>query len=158
MLGLTTSGVVKVWTVSAQDLNNSGEPVLEHESKQIRCLNATSMTCCLYNQRTVIIVSPKNWQVNIKRKHMPKLFLSVMRSISIFETTVSVTTHFCMQTRFMMLVISHCCAPCHQNKANHGLAEIFWLLTALLYGMLQELPSSTDYQPSNFSCFSRNYL
>ncbi|XP_057372178.1 WD repeat-containing protein 7-like isoform X1 [Daphnia carinata] len=63
VLGLTTSGVVKVWTVGTQDLNSSGEPVLEHESKQIRCLNATSMTCCLYNQRTVIIVSPKNWQI-----------------------------------------------------------------------------------------------
>lgn len=66
VLGLTTSGVVKVWTVGAQDLNNVGEPVLEHESKQIRCLNATSMTCCLYNQRTVIIVSPKNWQVTFR--------------------------------------------------------------------------------------------
>ncbi|XP_046440938.1 WD repeat-containing protein 7-like isoform X2 [Daphnia pulex] len=63
VLGLTTSGVVKVWTVGAQDLNNLGEPVLEHESKQIRCLSATSMTCCLYNQRTVIIVSPKYWQI-----------------------------------------------------------------------------------------------
>ena len=63
VLGLTTSGVVKVWTVSQQDLSNNGEPVFEHESKQIRCLNATSMTCCLYNQRTVIIVSPKHWQV-----------------------------------------------------------------------------------------------
>ena len=63
VLGLTTSGMVKVWTVGAQDMNNSGEPILEHESKQIRCLSATSMTCCLYNQRTVIIVSPMYWQV-----------------------------------------------------------------------------------------------
>lgn len=63
VLGLTTSGVVKVWTVGQQDLNSGVEPVFEHESKQIRCLNAISMTCCLYNQRTVIIVSPKYWQV-----------------------------------------------------------------------------------------------
>jgi len=63
VLGLTTSGVVKVWTVSAMDFNRSNEAVLEHESKQIRCLNATSMTCCLYNQRTVIIVCPKTWQI-----------------------------------------------------------------------------------------------
>lgn len=84
VLGLTTSGVVKVWTVGAQDLNNSGEPVLEHESKQIRCLNATSMTCCLYNQRTVIIVSPKTWQVKIDYSGEGK-FVNVMPSVSIFN-------------------------------------------------------------------------
>lgn len=64
VLGLTKSGVVKVWTITVQDLNHLGEPILENESKQIRCMNATSMTCCLYNQRTVIIVSPKTWQAS----------------------------------------------------------------------------------------------
>lgn len=64
VLGLTTTGMVKVWTLSALDLTHpTGDAILEHESKQIRCLNASSMTCCLYNQRTVIIVNPKTWQV-----------------------------------------------------------------------------------------------
>jgi len=65
VLGLTTTGMVKVWTLGIQDLahTSNGEGILEHESKQIRCLNASSMTCCLYNQRTVIIVNPKTWQI-----------------------------------------------------------------------------------------------
>ena len=36
---------------------------LEDESKQIRCLNAQTLTCCPFNQRTVLIVCAKYWQV-----------------------------------------------------------------------------------------------
>lgn len=110
VLGLTTSGVVKVWTVGQQDLNNSGEPVLEHESKQIRCLNATSMTCCLYNQRTVIIVSPKSWQVST----------IILKTFSSFSVCFTFNT---FSSRFMMLAISLCYALCQLSKVNHGLAE-----------------------------------
>lgn len=62
VLGLTTTGTVKVWTLFGQETKNS-EPFYENESKQIRCLNALSMTCCAYNQRTVLIVCSKYWQV-----------------------------------------------------------------------------------------------
>lgn len=62
MLALTTTGMVKVWTLLGHENRNS-EPLYEHESKQIRCLNALAMTCCPYNQRTVLIVCSKFWQV-----------------------------------------------------------------------------------------------
>jgi len=62
VLALTTTGTVKVWTLFGQETKNS-EPFYENESKQIRCLNALSMTCCAYNQRTVLIVCSKYWQV-----------------------------------------------------------------------------------------------
>ena len=62
VLALTTTGTVKVWTLFGQEAKNS-EPFYENESKQIRCLNALSMTCCAYNQRTVLIVCSKYWQV-----------------------------------------------------------------------------------------------
>lgn len=62
VLALTTTGTVKVWTLLGHENRNS-EPLYEHESKQIRCLNALAMTCCPYNQRTVLIVCSKYWQV-----------------------------------------------------------------------------------------------
>lgn len=62
VLALTTTGTVKVWTLFGHETKNS-EPFYENESKQIRCLNALSMTCCAYNQRTVLIVCSKYWQV-----------------------------------------------------------------------------------------------
>ncbi|XP_069687986.1 WD repeat-containing protein 7 isoform X7 [Periplaneta americana] len=62
VLALTTTGTVKVWTLFGQEFKNS-EPYYENESKQIRCLNALSMTCCAYNQRTVLIVCSKYWQI-----------------------------------------------------------------------------------------------
>ena len=65
VLALTTTGTVKVWTLLGHENRNS-EPLYEHESKQIRCLNALAMTCCPYNQRTVLIVCSKYWQVSLK--------------------------------------------------------------------------------------------
>ncbi|XP_015596598.1 WD repeat-containing protein 7 isoform X9 [Cephus cinctus] len=62
VLALTTTGTVKVWTLLGHENRNS-EPLYEHESKQIRCLNALAMTCCPYNQRTVLIVCSKYWQI-----------------------------------------------------------------------------------------------
>ena len=38
-------------------------PIYEDESKQLRCLNAQTLHCCAYNQRTVLIVCSKYWQV-----------------------------------------------------------------------------------------------
>ncbi|XP_076033939.1 WD repeat-containing protein Rbcn-3B isoform X3 [Oratosquilla oratoria] len=62
VLGLTTSGWVKVWTVSEREVR-PGEAIYEHESKMIRSLNALSMVCCDYNQRTVLIVTQNDWQI-----------------------------------------------------------------------------------------------
>ncbi|XP_076220619.1 WD repeat-containing protein Rbcn-3B isoform X12 [Nomia melanderi] len=62
VLALTTTGTVKVWTLLGHENRNS-EPLYEHESKQIQCLNALAMTCCPYNQRTVLIVCSKDWQI-----------------------------------------------------------------------------------------------
>lgn len=62
VLALTTTGMVKVWTLLGHE-NKYSEPIYENESKQIRCLNAVCMVCCAYNQRTVLIVCTKYWQI-----------------------------------------------------------------------------------------------
>lgn len=62
VLALTTTGMVKVWTLLGHE-NKHSEPIYENESKQIRCLNAVCMQCCSYNQRTVLIVCTKYWQI-----------------------------------------------------------------------------------------------
>ena len=54
-------GTVKVWTLNGQEDKSS--QILENESKQIRCLNALSLTCCVYNMRTVLIVCNTYWNV-----------------------------------------------------------------------------------------------
>ena len=55
--------MVKVWTLQGNE-SKATEPHYEHESKQIRCLNALCMSCCGGNQRTVVIVCAKYWQVS----------------------------------------------------------------------------------------------
>ncbi|XP_076337758.1 WD repeat-containing protein Rbcn-3B isoform X2 [Tachypleus tridentatus] len=62
VVALSASGTVKVWTLSGIEVKIS-EPVFEDESKPIRCLNALKLTCCAYNQRTVLIVCTKYWQI-----------------------------------------------------------------------------------------------
>ena len=60
VLALTTTGTVKVWTLSGEEAN-AKEPVLENESKHIRCVNAVSLACCVYNMRTVLVVCSTFW-------------------------------------------------------------------------------------------------
>ena len=62
VIGLSIAGVVKVWTLTGHEIRST-EPIYEDESKPIRCLNAIRMTCCIYNQRTVLVVCTKYWQV-----------------------------------------------------------------------------------------------
>ncbi len=62
VIGLSIAGVVKVWTLTGHE-TRSTEPLYEDESKPIRCLNALKLTCCIYNQRTVLVVCTKYWQV-----------------------------------------------------------------------------------------------
>ena len=65
VLALTTTGTVKVWTLTGQEDSDpaAGSPILENESKQIRCVGAVSMTCCVYNMRTVLIVCSTYWSI-----------------------------------------------------------------------------------------------
>lgn len=56
-----------MWPLPA-GVGKGSDPLYETESKQIRCLNAISMSCCAYNQRTVLIVCAKFWQVRTKLK------------------------------------------------------------------------------------------
>jgi len=62
ILALTINGTVKVWTINEMEFK-SREPHYENESKQIRVKNASALVCCKYNNRTVLIVSSKSWQV-----------------------------------------------------------------------------------------------
>ncbi len=68
VLALTTTGTVKVWTLNGDEFIDGAqqqkrEPLYENESKQIRCLNAISMTCCVYNMRTVLVVCATYWNI-----------------------------------------------------------------------------------------------
>lgn len=72
VIALTVSGVVKVWFLTGNETRSS-EPIYEEESKPIRCLNSLRLTCCAFNQRTILIVCAKFWQVNIKYKYSTKI-------------------------------------------------------------------------------------
>ncbi|KAL5022011.1 hypothetical protein ScPMuIL_001166 [Solemya velum] len=61
IVAISNSGTVKVWSLSGSE--SKSKPVYEDESKQIRCLNAQTLRCCPHNQRTVLIVCSKYWQI-----------------------------------------------------------------------------------------------
>ncbi|XP_074644307.1 WD repeat-containing protein 7-like [Tubulanus polymorphus] len=61
VVAISNSGAVKCWTLMASEIK--ARYVNEDESKQIRCLNAHTLRCCAYNQRTVLIVCSKYWQI-----------------------------------------------------------------------------------------------
>lgn len=86
---------MKVWTLNGSETKFS-DPLFEDESKQIKCLNAITLTCCSQNQRTVLIVCSKYWQVYT----WPVYFKSFKRISNIsFYLNLIVSTrpefHFC---------------------------------------------------------------
>ena len=58
-----------------------GKAVTEDESKQIRSLNAQTLACCPYNQRTVLIVCSKYWQVRSHNKHHKQSRITVLTNL-----------------------------------------------------------------------------
>ncbi|CAE1170135.1 WD repeat-containing protein 7 [Acanthosepion pharaonis] len=80
VVAVSNSGAVKVWSLSGEETKY--KPIYEDESKQIRCLNAQTLRCCPYNQRTVLIVCSKYWQVSV----LILLKLTVCRYRSPFST------------------------------------------------------------------------
>ncbi|XP_064472350.1 WD repeat-containing protein 7-like isoform X2 [Ornithodoros turicata] len=62
VFGLSVSGTVKVWKINLDEMQGTDQ-VYEVESKPIRCLNALRLTCCTFNQRTLLVVCAKYWQV-----------------------------------------------------------------------------------------------
>ncbi|KAI8500808.1 WD repeat-containing protein 7, partial [Branchiostoma belcheri] len=79
IVALSTSGTLKVWTLTGQETKpwrrklqiggahekrvKESEPIFETESKPLRCLNAKTLACCQFTQRTVLIVCSSYWQV-----------------------------------------------------------------------------------------------
>ncbi|CAH1251800.1 WDR7 [Branchiostoma lanceolatum] len=79
IVALSTSGTLKVWTLTGQETKpwrrklqiggahekrvKESEPIFETESKPLRCLNAKTLACCQFTQRTVLIVCSNYWQV-----------------------------------------------------------------------------------------------
>ncbi|CAL8086757.1 unnamed protein product [Orchesella dallaii] len=62
ILATTISGTVKVWTINEQEFREK-TPLYENESKTIRTKNVSTLVCCLFNNRTVLIVADKVWQI-----------------------------------------------------------------------------------------------
>jgi hypothetical protein len=120
VIGLSIAGVVKVWTLTGHEVRSS-EPIYENESKPIRCLNAIRMTCCIYNQRTVLVVCTKYWQVLSPTTCplLPCLLLSPNSCI----TCVSVLRSTTPET-------SRCYVQWTAVEASAGLAVTSYLLIA----------------------------
>lgn len=75
------------------------QPVYENESKQIRCLNAQTLTCCPYNQRTVLIVCSKYWQVSSHNALQQYLY----------TCTYIVLQHFFFNVKKIIFALSEVC-------------------------------------------------
>ncbi|XP_049525058.1 WD repeat-containing protein 7-like [Dermacentor silvarum] len=62
VVALNASGVAKVWSLSPDDYR-SHSPLYESESKTLKCLNTLCLTCCAYNQRTILVVTANCWHI-----------------------------------------------------------------------------------------------
>ncbi|XP_003744606.1 WD repeat-containing protein 7 [Galendromus occidentalis] len=63
LVALSSTGYMKVWRVDEQEALQNGKVLFEGESKPIDCYHAVGLSCCMYNQRTVLIICPLAWHV-----------------------------------------------------------------------------------------------
>lgn len=82
IVAISNSGTVKVWTLSSAE--KPEKEVFENESKQIRCLNAHTLRCCPYNQRTVLLVCAKFWQVRAIKLFRVKVLIKLFHFLCIY--------------------------------------------------------------------------
>lgn len=61
IVGVSISGVIKLWTLNANEVK--GSEIVEHEFKKSICENANTISSCPGKQRIFIIVCPKFFQV-----------------------------------------------------------------------------------------------
>nr|XP_039254137.1 WD repeat-containing protein 7-like [Styela clava] len=62
VVGLTMSGTIKVWQIP-NNLSTKSSPILEDESKQLRCQNAVQLTHASHPDNYLLIVCPYEWQL-----------------------------------------------------------------------------------------------
>jgi WD repeat-containing protein 7 len=61
IVGVSMSGIVKLWTVSGGE--QRGAEIVEHEFKKCSCENAVALVSCPGKQRIFLVVCPKFFQV-----------------------------------------------------------------------------------------------
>lgn len=61
VVGLTLSGTIKVWQIPST--LNSSQPILEDESKQLRCINAKELCYNPAYTDVLLVVCPYEWQI-----------------------------------------------------------------------------------------------
>lgn len=130
MIGLTVSGFVKVWILTGNE-SSSSEPIYEQEFKQIKTLNALTLTCNTYNQSTVLIVCTKYWQV-------------WNRAI----ITSEMHTNDYLFLRYMTLMISHYFFRSTINEMNDGLEVNFSPVRKFWFGQMLEKVTSIIFLAS----------
>ncbi|XP_072038348.1 WD repeat-containing protein 7-like isoform X2 [Amphiura filiformis] len=63
VIGLSKTGMLKVWSLSGLEGKEPGTTHYEEECKPLRCQNALTLSCCAFTLRTVLIVCSKAWQI-----------------------------------------------------------------------------------------------
>lgn len=61
IVGVSISGVIKLWTLNANEVK--GSEIVEHEYRKSVCENANTISSCPGKQRIFIIVCPNFFQV-----------------------------------------------------------------------------------------------
>ncbi|PAA64386.1 hypothetical protein BOX15_Mlig003212g2, partial [Macrostomum lignano] len=61
LLGISSCGTVFMWTITGDE--KKGGVKLEDESKTVRCMSTQAMACHPDNPRTLLLVTPKFWQI-----------------------------------------------------------------------------------------------
>ncbi|KAK0414604.1 hypothetical protein QR680_011521 [Steinernema hermaphroditum] len=63
VLGMSFSGMVKLWSLTDLDKRDISSPIFEDESKVLGIRNVTEISCSDLNQRIMLVIAGSSWQI-----------------------------------------------------------------------------------------------
>jgi hypothetical protein len=63
VIGISVSGVIKMWSIQDLERRESSNVIYEEESKPLGIKDVRAISCSKFNTRMLLVISPNSWQV-----------------------------------------------------------------------------------------------
>ncbi|KAI6215429.1 hypothetical protein M3Y94_00384300 [Aphelenchoides besseyi] len=63
VIGISVSGVIKMWSIEELEKKESSSVIFEEESKPLGIKEVRAISCSRFNTRMMLVISPSSWQI-----------------------------------------------------------------------------------------------
>lgn len=70
LIGISVSGVIKMWSIEDLERRDSSSVIYEEESKPLGIKDVRAICCSKFNTRMLLVISPGSWQVITQKNYL----------------------------------------------------------------------------------------